>query len=489
MDLADLEPRALWADFFALCAIPHPSHHEEAAARWAVGRLKALGVEARMDSGGNVIARKAASPGKAGRPGVILQAHLDMVPQAASGLAHDFARDPIRPRLDPKDPDWLVASGTTLGADNGIGVAAALALMADPGLSHPPLECLFTTNEEDGMGGARRVEAGSLEGRILLNLDGEDDEELTIGCAGTLRTKAELGLPAERPPEGLRWLELGLSGLLGGHSGVDIDKGRGNATLLLCRVLRTASAAAAGLRIASLEGGTASNAIPREARALVGLPASAEAAARAALESAAASIRAELAASDPGFAFSAAEAPAPSSALSPASGARLLDLLLGIENGLIEMDPEIEGLIRSSSNLGELKVGASEGKGAMTALVLVRSSVESEKERIGSGIEARFRAAGATTTRPSEAPAWTPNLGSPLLGLATKTYRELYGKDPAIKATHGGLETGLFRPVFPHWDMISMGPLIRCPHSPDERVSVSSVARFYRYARELVERL
>ena len=489
MDLADLEPRALWAEFLALCAIPHPSHHEEEAARWALGRFKALGIEARTDSGGNVLARKPASPGKEGRPGVILQAHLDMVPQAAGGLAHDFRRDPIRPRMDPKDRDWVVAAGTTLGADNGIGVAAALALMADPGLSHPPLECLFTTNEEDGMGGARAVEPGSLRGGLLLNLDGEDDREITISCAGTLRTRAELPLASEPAPGGFRWLELKVSGLLGGHSGVDIDKGRGNASLLLCRAIREAARAAGGVSVARLSGGTASNAIPREAKSLVGCPEAKAADFEKALRRSAEAIGAELEATDPGFELKAEEAAAPSFALTSGASTVLLDLLLGIDNGLLEMDPELKGLIRSSSNLGELEALAEAGGGRARTLVLVRSSVEAEKERIGSGIEARFRAAGAATTRPAVSPAWAPNLGSPLLALAKGLYREMYGTDPIIGATHGGLETGLFRPLFPSWDMISIGPLIQYPHSPDERVCVSSVARFYGYVRELVARL
>ncbi len=491
MNLSTIEPRPLWAHFFSICAIPHPSHREKELADWVLAWAAGQGIEAIRDEGGNVILRKPASKGREKAPGVILQAHLDMVSQATPESGHDFSRDPIRPRPDPANPGWISATGTTLGADNGIGVAEAMALMEDKSLVHGPLECLFTLNEEDGMGGAREVKPDALRGSILLNLDGEDDTELCIGCAGTLRIKAERELALAAGTADFRWFELRVSGLLGGHSGVDIDKGRGNASLLLCR----AAAAAPGARLALLEGGTASNAIPRDARALLGLAAAGREKALALIQAEAKAIAAELAGSDPGFAFGLEEKPAPDAALSPEDSAALFRAVLGLPNGLFEMEPDMPGLVRSSSNLGELRLGlppakeAAAGRVGFHALSLVRSSVEAEKERIGAGIEAAFAAYGAATSRPSEAPAWTPDLKSPLLALARAAYTEVTGAEAAIRATHGGLECGLFRPRFPHWDMISLGPNIRYPHSPDERVEVASVERFHRFARALVEKL
>ncbi len=495
MNLKHLEPACLWREFFALCAIPHPSHQEEALGEWVVGRARSLGLSAHKDACGNVYLKKPAQPGLEGKPGVILQAHLDMVPQVAAGHDHDFSRDPIRPRLDGADPDWLIATGTTLGADNGIGVAAALALLADDRLRHGPLEALFTVNEEDGMTGARAVEQGHLAGSLLLNLDGEDDTELTIGCAGTLRTKAEFSFPGTPPSADERAIELRVGGLLGGHSGVDIDKGRGNASLLLARVLAKATEASpSGSRLAFMEGGTAANAIPREARALV-LVADRDATAfRTALEAEGRRIADELKASDPGFALGVTDAPLPALAVSASASLNFLATLLALPNGLFEMDPDMPGLVRSSSNLGELRLGTKDAAMVGHTLALVRSSIEETKERYGSEIERLLADLGARQgkvrqTRPAVSPAWTPNLQSPLLATAVALYRDLRGNEPKIGATHGGLETGLFRPRFPHWDMISVGPCIKFPHSPDERVSVSSTARFYAYVRSLIERL
>ncbi|MBU0927504.1 MAG: beta-Ala-His dipeptidase [Spirochaetes bacterium] len=495
MELRDLEPKPVWRHFLTICSIPHPSHHERALALALLDWAKSKGIEASIDAEGNVAMRRAASPGKEGARGVILQAHLDMVPQKASGSPHDFERDPILPRLDPSDPAWVVATGTTLGADNGIGAAMALALLEDDTLVRGPLECLFTVNEEDGMSGARAIEPGLLSGEILLNLDGEVDSELTIGCAGAIRTAASLSYPTVPAADGLEWFEARVEGLLGGHSGVDIDRGRANATLSLVALLANARER---LLVESISGGTAANAIPREARAVVGLPRERAAAFKATFAAEATAVRISLGDKDPGF--SAVLAPLPPSAarpkeaLGPDGVESMLAILGALPNGLVAMEPDMPGLIRTSLNLGKLAGSASGGRFALETVVMIRSSSDPEKAALGTTVEKRLDGAldhgwVVSQKRLAESPAWSPNPASPLLGAAKAVYKELFGKDPTVTSTHGGLETGLFRPRFPSWDMVSLGPTIRFPHSPDERLDIGSVERSYRFARTLIERL
>lgn len=493
MDLDRLEPRAVWARFFDICALPHPSRHEEALVAWLLAWARERGLEARRDAANNVIVRKAASEGHEGAAGLILQAHIDMVAQRAPGSTHDFERDPILPRLDPRDPAWLVATGTTLGADNGLGVAMALAILEDPTLVHGPLECLFTTNEEDGMSGARAVESGALKGSLLLNLDGEDDDELTIGCAGSIRTQAELSMGAATVPPKHAILEASVSGLAGGHSGVDIDKGRANACLALLRLL---SRPGIPLRLVSLVGGSAANAIPREACALVALSPERVDGFRAAFEREASAIKAELGAADP--AFTASLSPASSTdaplALGEDESASLIAALTGLPNGLQAMEPGMPGLVRTSLNLGRLSGGAEAGSFVLLSLVMVRSSSDEEKEALAKAVESSLEGLGkkgwrVAQSRPSVTPAWTPDPGSRLLEAAQGCYRDLIGAAPNVSSIHGGLECALFRPRFPHWDMVSLGPRILFPHSPDERAEIASVERSYRFVRELLRRL
>ena len=492
MGWSDQEPGSVWKHFTDICGIPHPSRHEETLAlalvEWARGR----GFAASRGAGGNVVIRKPARPGRESSRGVILQGHLDMVPQAAPGSSHDFLRDPIRPRQDPGDPRWLVADGTTLGADNGIGLAMALAVLEEPDLSHGPLECLFTTNEEDGMTGAREVAPGILEGKILLNLDGEDDRELTVGCAGSIRTAAELSLPAEKAPAGLSWFEASVGGLAGGHSGIDIDKGRANAPLVLTRLLRRSEGSA---RIAALGGGTAANAIPRAARACIGVGPEEVEGFRSAFLRETAALRAELGPADPGLTaeLKPLTGEAPSLALPAEESDRLLALLSGLPNGLRALEPDMPGSIRTSSNLGRLDGRIEGGRFRVSTLVMVRSSSESDKADLAGEIETVLGGAVrfgwlAEISRPSDSPAWAPNPASPLLAAARSAYRDLFGEDPRIVSTHGGLETGIFRPVFPDWDMLSFGPKILNPHSPDERLEIASVGRSYRFLKELLVR-
>ncbi len=368
----------------------------------------------------------------------------------------------------------------------------AQALITDPDLSSVPVECLFTVNEEDGMSGARAVEPGFVSGSVLLKLDGEDAGELTIGCAGAIRTTAQLSRAAEACPAGLAWFEASVGGLLGGHSGVDIDKGRDNATLALVSLLEKARVP---LYLAALEGGTAANAIPRDARALVGVKENDASAFGPAFKAAADARRLALGAKDPGL--EARLAPAserPSRTLGPDGSASLLAVLGSLPNGLIAMEPDMPGLIRTSLNLGTLKAGVSGEAFSAEATVMIRSSSDGEKASLAETVERRLAGASdhgwtVRRSRPSESPAWSPNNSSPLLAKAKEVYKELYGTNPTVTSTHGGLETGLFRPRFPGWDMLSLGPTIRYPHSPDERLEVASVERSYRFVKRLLASL
>jgi len=486
MTIESLEPRALWTYFSGICAIPHPSHHEERLADWLVHTIQDLGVPVGKDAAGNVIARKPASPGCAGRQGVILQAHIDMVCQAAPGSSHDFMADPIQARFDPADPQWIKADGTTLGADNGIGVAAALAVLADKTLVHGPLECLFTLGEEDGMTGARGMQAGQLKGSWLLNLDSEISGELTIGCAGTIRTVTNMSLPALEPPAGGRWVEVRVGGLLGGHSGVDIHLGRGNAALILCRLLAEAGGRAS---LAEFEGGTAVNAIPRDARALVQVDQGSFQAWQTAMEAGAAAIRSTLGAADPGFSLAIQDAKAAALVLDSELTASVMAGLAGAPNGLVAMEPDFDDIPRTSSNLGILTLRNAGKVLELEARVLVRSSDNDEKEGLAKAMEGHLAGLGADTRRLTETNAWPPEPAGELVGIAVSVHRELFGTEPLIRSTHGGLECALFRTLYPELRMISLGPTIRFPHSPDERVHVPTVPLFWSYLLALLARL
>ncbi len=487
MDISGLEPRALWANFMAICSIPHPSHHEKQLCDWVIAKAKESELEHFQDSRGNVIVKKPASAGREANPGIILQAHLDMVPQARAGSKHDFTKDPIVPRRNPNNAEWLIATDTTLGADNGLGAAAMLAVMEDKTMVHGPLEFLFTVNEEDGMTGARQISPSALSGKYLLNLDGEEADELTIGCTGSVRTASTLMLRLVDVPAGIKWLSVQVSGLLGGHSGMDIHRGRGNANIALCRLLAKAGG---GSLLASLQGGDASNAIPRDASALAGIPASGFESWKAAFESEAATIRSELGKSDPGFRASYSDAPTPGACLSTEDSRKVQTLVYSIPNGLVSMEPDMPGSTRTSSNLGIVTLSSGSGNMAtLETLALIRSSSDFEKEQLTQAIDAVLTRSGAATERKSESLAWTPEPGSPLLKTAKTAYKEIFGSLPKVVSTHGGLECGLFRPIYPRWDMISFGPTIRSPHSPDETTHIPSASIFWRYLITLLNTL
>ncbi|MCE8018352.1 aminoacyl-histidine dipeptidase [Halomonas sp. MCCC 1A17488] len=479
--LEQLAPQPLWRHFRTLCNTPRPSGHEaELVAtleRWA----ERQGLAHDRDDFGNLRIRKPASPGREGAPGVILQGHLDMVAQANADHPHDFTRDPIETYVEG---GWLRARHTTLGADNGLGVAAALAILEDDGLVHGPLEALFTLEEETSMGGALQLAEHWLEGDVLLNLDSEDRGEVFIGCAGGADIVVEAQLPTAEPGPDEVAVQLALTGLKGGHSGIDIHRGRGNANRLLVRVLRALEAY--DVRLAGYRGGTLRNAIPREAFATLVLPADeAEAAARrvAALEQ---ELRAELAGVEEEMMLTITPLEArPLQALHAHASRMLLAALNVAPHGVERMSSAVPGVVETSNNLGV--VSLDEGRFYLCALV--RSLRDSALDDLADRFRGLFDLIGARTRVENAYPGWTPSPDSALLARFQRLHRQLLDSEPAVKVIHAGLECGILAGKYPGLEMISFGPSIRGAHSPDERVELSSVEEFWVLLRALVEDL
>ena len=481
--VAELEPRVLWSHFDRLLAIPRASGDEEGARRYVLEVARRAGREVVADSAGNLVVRKPASAGAAHARTVILQSHLDMVPEKRSDVTHDFARDPIVPR---REGDYVYATGTTLGADNGIGVAAMLAVLEAADLTHPPLELFFTVDEERGLKGAGKLDGALLSGRTLLNLDSEEDGFLYVGCAGGGDSLIALPAPGEAVPPGHVALRVMVQGLRGGHSGMDIVLQRGNAILLLARALRAAQAVHEGAwRLSSLTGGGARNAIPRDATATVTVAAERRDAFVRALEEEFAKARAEHRAADPDAAIAVEPVSTPATAWSAATGATLLRLLLALPNGVLAMSLDLPGLVETSSNVAVVR-GRDAGIEVVTSQ---RSSVGSALAATRERVRAVAELAGAAVTQPPAYPGWKPDMASPLLAMMRQLHRQVLGTDPEVRAVHAGLECGVIGERIAGADMISFGPQIESPHSPDERVHVPSVARFYGLLQAALARL
>lgn len=469
--LNQLQPQAVWKHFRSLTLIPRPSKSEEKIREFMVNFGKGLGLETIMDEVGNVIIRKPATKGMENRKGVVLQGHLDMVPQANSDKKHDFTTDPIE--VLP-DGEWLKANGTTLGADNGVGVAAAMAILESKDIAHGPVEALFTADEETGMTGAFGLQPGVLQGDILLNMDSEDEGELYVGCAGGIDANITFGYEEEAVPGNLAAFTLKVSGLKGGHSGMDIVLGRGNANKLLFRFLKHA-ANEHRLRIASVDGGGLRNAIPREAVAVVTVPAGLAEKLVKCVEHFESVYKAELSATEPNLQFKAEKAPVPPALMDSASQWSVINSIYGCPNGVIRMSDSMPGLVETSNNLASVKTI----NGEVKISCLLRSSVDSAKDDLAAMLSSVFELAGADVELTGGYPGWKPNMDSPILKKMQGTYQGLFGKIPEIKAIHAGLECGLLGGVYPNWDMISFGPTIRSPHSPDERVNINTVQKFW----------
>lgn len=469
--VSELEPTPLWNRFDEILAIPRPSKKEEGMRRYVLDLAARKGLRHREDATGNLVVEKPASPGHEGAPIVVLQGHLDMVTEKNAGVAHDFERDPIVPR---REDGWVKATGTTLGADNGIGVAAILGVMMADDLVHGPLELLFTVDEETGLTGvvALDSEAIALRGKLLLNLDSEEDGAVTIGCAGGAVSKLLLPRETAAVPEGSTVLELKLSGLKGGHSGLDIGQQRGNAVQLLARALH---AAGPGSRLASFQGGNKHNALAREAVARVIVPADQRAAFTESIEREIAGIRDEYRVMEPDLRFEIAERGDSNSVWSGDLGRRVLLLLNALPHGVLAMSHDIQGLVETSVNLAAV----TEDGGDVVVLLSVRSSVGSALQAHRRRLRAYADLVGARVEENAGYPAWKPNVESPLLKRFQEVHRRVEGSDPELRAVHAGLECGVIGEKFPGMDMISFGPAIEGAHSPDERVKIDSVARFY----------
>lgn len=476
---AALTPEPVWRHFAALTAIPRPSRGEDAVRRHIAAWAKAHGIAAEQDKTGNLLLRKPATRGHENRPGVILQAHLDMVCQSLPDACHDFTKDPIRPEIAN---GWMLARTTTLGADNGIGVALALAALEESGLDHPDLEVLLTVDEEDGMGGALGLAPGWLKGRSLLNLDTEAWGEFYVGCAGSCNVDATAICPTEPAPDASRAWRLTVSGLAGGHSGCDIHLGRGNANKILIAVL-SALAERAPLRLSALAGGSARNAIPRDAFADILLPIGTDWLDDF-LDEQNRRLAAEL--ENPGDRLKLALVPAtPGPVLTGTAQTALLDALTEIPNGVRRMSDAFDGVVETSDNLGMMRLE----DGAFSANVMVRSLVDDQAAILAETIAARFRQAGLDAALSNFHPGWAPDPASALLARCRAVYAETFGMEAGVQVIHAGLECGVIGAAYPGLDMLSFGPTIQGPHAPGERVEIASVAQAWTLLKAILRAL
>ncbi len=476
-----LAPACIWQNFKSITRIPRPSKKEGRIIQFIRKFGEDLGLETQVDGVGNVVIRKPAFRGMENRKGVILQAHLDMVPQKNNDKQHNFEQDPIDAYIDG---EWVRADGTTLGADNGIGVAAMLAVLESKDLVHGPVEALFTIDEETGMTGAFALHEGQLKGDILLNLDSEHDGELYVGCAGGMDANISFNYEPDTIPANYEPYMIRVSGLKGGHSGLDINLGRANSNQILFRLINKA-AGVTGLRLCETEGGNMRNAIPREAQATVLVPAENKDSFLSHFRSHVLTIKIELAAAEPDLTIECTGTGMPSRVMTQALQKNLTASVCSCPNGTIRMSDGIPGLVETSTNLAIVRSSGDK----INIHCLLRSSVESAKENLAEIMKVFFEMAGAQIGFVGSYPGWKPNLDSPIMKTMQQVYLKMYNREPEIKAVHAGLECGIIGGVNPGLDMISFGPTIKHPHSPDEKVHIESVGRFWDYLCEVLKEI
>ena len=467
-----LKPALLWKYFAEISRIPRGSKNEAAITKYVLGVAKQLGLEARADRFGNVVARKPASPGHERARTVVLQGHLDMVCEKNKETVHDFLKDPI---VLVRKGDVLMADGTTLGADNGVAVATSLAIMEDRSLVHGPLEFLFTVDEETGLTGANNLGPDFLTGKTLLNLDSEEEGALYVGCSGGRNTAARWALTTDAAPAAAASGLLKVTGLRGGHSGLEIDKNRGNSIKILARTLHALSEL--GVRVSSIEGGNKHNAIPREAEAVLFVPKKAWPVAVELVAKCQSTIRAELGSADPGLNLTLAEIRGAKrrTVFKKAVQMKLVQTLLALPHGVIKMSSDIPGLVETSTNVATIKSTAR----TIELVTSQRSSVASENAEICDTVQVILELGGARVTAGDGYPGWKPNLDSAVLKVAKTTYQELYGRTPEVKAIHAGLECGIIGEKYPGMDMLSFGPTLADVHSPDEKIYIDTVQKYW----------
>ena len=480
MQLRDLEPRKVWEQFEAVTRIPRPSKKEERIIEFLIDFAKRNSLEWQSDKIGNVVIRKPATAGYEDHETVILQSHMDMVCEKNSDVDFDFETEPIRAVVDG---EWVRAEGTTLGADCGIGMAAAMALLLDDEAEHGPIEALFTVDEETGLTGAFNLGEGMLTGKYLLNLDSEDEGEIFIGCAGGVDTLATFGVEYEPAPKGYAFYRFDVSDLKGGHSGDDINKGRANSNKIAARLLLMAQNDYEG-RLSYFDGGNLRNAIPREAYAVVGVPSKMKEKFEKSAKQFCEDVKEEFRLTEPDMRLTLSDMPMVEEVVDMAAQCNLLAALVGVPNGVLAMSAAIPTLVETSTNLASVKFS---GKQKVVVTTSQRSSVESAKEYAKMAVESVFLLAGAEVEHSDGYPGWAPNTDSHLLKVTVDSYKNLFGVEPKVKAVHAGLECGLFLEKYPHWEMVSFGPTLRGVHSPDERLEISTVDKFWRLVKEVVK--
>ena len=480
--LGELTPRSLWQHFASIAAIPRPSKHEERIVAWVRELAARHDFRVRSDAIGNLVIDVPASAGREGAATVILQSHLDMVCEKNRGVEHDFMKDSIRPRIDG---DWVYATGTTLGADNGIGVAAALAVATDPAVVHGPLQLLFTLDEETGLTGAMQLDGTLLAGKTLLNLDSEEDGILYVGCAGGADAHLHLDPERRRASPGAASWRLEVAGLRGGHSGMNIIENRGNAIKLLCRVLAAAADDGVAFDLASISGGRMHNAIPREAAATLQFAAGGEDRLRQVIARQLDAFRTELRGIDDELRIEFSPTDAVDEVLTEDSKHRLLGLLLALPHGVLAMSAAIPGMVQTSNNLAAV----TQQSGRIRIVTSGRSDVAASLESVMLSVAAAGRLAGAEVETHDGYPGWKPDMSSPVLEVVKQVYRELWKQDPVVTSVHAGLECGLLAEKAPGLDMISFGPQIEGAHSPDERVRIPSVEIFWNALTRVLDAL
>ncbi len=480
-EISKLSPAPVWQFFDKICSIPHPSKHEEALAQYIIGWAKEQGLNVRRDPTGNVFIKKPATPGMEHKKAVVLQAHIDMVPQKNEDTDHDFAKDPIQPYIDG---EWVTAKGTTLGADNGIGMATCLAVLASTEIKHGPLEVLLTIDEEAGMTGAFGLEAGWLEGEILLNTDSEQEGEVYMGCAGGVDGALTFDIQREALPAGYVTRQLTLKGLKGGHSGCDIHTGRGNANKLIARFL-AGHAQELDLRLIEFRGGSLRNAIPREAFVTVAIPADNQTKLDELFTTYTELLKAELGRVETNLVTFNEAKEATQGVFALADQQRVIAALNACPNGVIRMSDDIEGVVETSLNVGVITTDEQQIK----VLCLIRSLIDSGRSQVESMLTSVAELAGADIAFSGAYPGWKPDADSEIMHIFRDMYEGIYGHKPNIMVIHAGLECGLFKKPYPEMDMVSFGPTIKFPHSPDEKVKIDTVGLFWEQMIALLENI
>lgn len=477
--LSQLSPQAVWSYFEEICKIPRPSKKEEKIRAFLLDFARNHNLDAKHDTIGNVLISIPATKGMEDRATIILQSHMDMVCEKDGDLEFDFNTDPIRPQIDG---EWVKATGTTLGADDGIGIAAQMAVLTDSTLAHGPIECLFTVDEETGLSGADALQPGFLKGNILLNLDSEDEGELFIGCAGGIDTIATMQYKRKSVPARAHAYKITVRGLKGGHSGDDINKGLGNSNKILTRLLLQATHIG-DIRLAHFDGGNLRNAIPREASALITVPYEVEEAFLQLFEEYSKDVKDELFITEPGLTLIAEKSALPEFVINRSAQRRLLNTLMACPHGVLAMSYRMPGMVETSTNLASVKFIDDD---TIMVTTSQRSDLNSAKFMAAMMVESVFTLSEFEVTHSDGYPGWAPNPNSQIMKLTAKVYKELFGNEPIVRSIHAGLECGLFLEKYPEMDMVSFGPTLRGVHSPDEKINIATVDKFWKLLVEVL---